>query len=114
MTRAWNRLSANFVRGVTKRGRYADGGGLYLQVAEGGSKAWAFLYARNGTNRAMGLGSARSVSLALARELAAVAREKLARGIDPVDARKAAALEQQAARARLTTFRQCAEEYYAD
>ena len=61
----------------------------------------------------MGLGSVRSVPLALARELAAQAREQLARGIDPIDARKAAALEQRAARAKLMTFRQCAEEYHA-
>ena len=48
----------------------------------------------------------------LARELAAQAREQLARGVDPIDARKAAALEQRAARAKLTTFKQNAEEYY--
>src|SRR5262245_52586747 len=113
MTRAWNRLTANIVRGASKRGRYADGGGLYLQVAKGGTRAWTFLFTRHGTSRAMGLGSARSVSLALARELAAGAREKLARGIDPIDARQAAALAQQAARAKLTTFKQCAEEFYA-
>jgi hypothetical protein len=34
MSRAWNRLTANFVRGASKRGRYADGGGLYSQVAK--------------------------------------------------------------------------------
>ena len=89
MTRAWNRLTANFVRGANKRGRYADGGGLYLQVAKGGTRAWTFMFTRNGTSRAMGLGSARSVTLALARELATAARERLARGIDPVDARRA-------------------------
>src|SRR5262245_28464969 len=113
MARAWNKLSANFVRGVSKRGRYADGGNLFLQIAKGGTKAWVFLYARNRVSRAMGLGSARSVKLALARELAAQAREQLARGIDPVDARKAAVLAQHAARAKLTTFQQCAEEYHA-
>jgi integrase len=113
MGRAWNKLTANFVRGVSKRGRYADGGNLFLQVAKGGTKAWVFLYARNGVSRAMGLGSARVVSLALARELATQAREQLARGIDPVDARKAAALAQSAARAKLTTFQKCAEEYHA-
>ena len=51
--------------------------------------------------------------LALARELAARSREQLARGIDPIDARKAAALAQRAARARQTTFKVCAEEYHA-
>jgi len=113
MARAWNRLSVNFVRGASKRGRYADGGNLFLQVARGGTKAWVFAYARNGTSRAMGLGAARVVPLALARELAAQAREQLARGHDPIDARRAAALEQRAARARLTTFKQCAEDYHA-
>ena len=113
MARPWNRLSANRVRGITGRGRYADGGGLYLQVAKSGTRAWTFQYARNGTSRAMGLGSTRVVSLALARELAAAAREQLARGIDPVDAREAAALEQRAARAKLTTFQKCAEQYHA-
>jgi putative ABC transport system substrate-binding protein len=33
MARAWNKLSANYVRGASKRGRYGDGGGLYLQIA---------------------------------------------------------------------------------
>src|SRR5262245_33670477 len=113
MARAWNRLSANFVRGVRKRGRYADGGNLHLQIAKHGGKAWVFQYARNGVSRAMGLGSIRVVSLALARELAANAREQLARGIDPVDARKAAAAAQRAARAKLTTFQKCAEDYHA-
>ena len=112
MARTWNRLTANFVRGVTKHGRYADGGNLHLQIARGGTKAWVFLYQRNGVSRAMGLGSVRSVPLAIARELAAQAREQLARGVDPVDARKGAALEQRAARAKLTTFAQNAKEYF--
>src|SRR4029077_12099469 len=67
MTRAWNKLSANFVRSVRKRGRYADGGNLQLQIAKGGSKAWVFAYQRNKLVRSMGLGSARWVSLSLAR-----------------------------------------------
>ena len=113
MARAWNKLTANFVRSVSKRGRYADGGNLQLQIAKGGSKAWVFAYQRNGVIRSMGLGSARSVPLALARELAGRAREQLARGIDPIDARKAAALAQRAARAKLMTFKDCAEEYHA-
>jgi hypothetical protein len=74
MARTWNRLSANFVRGASERGRYADGGNLHLQIAKGGTRAWVFLYAGNGVSRAMGLGSVRSVSLALARELATQAR----------------------------------------
>src|SRR5262245_4193223 len=106
MARAWNKLTANFVRSASKRGRYSDGGNLQLQIAKAGNKTWIFTYQRNGVIRAMGLGSARAVPLALARELAGQAREQLARGFDPIDARKAAALAQRAARARLMTFKE--------
>ena len=37
--RAWNKLSASFVRSVRREGRYSDGGNLYLQVANGG-RSW--------------------------------------------------------------------------
>jgi integrase len=113
MARTWNRLTANAVRGASK-GRYSDGGNLYLQVAEGDSKSWLFIFRRDGLRREMGLGSVRSVPLALARELATQCREQLARNLDPIDARKAAAQEQRAARARLQTFRQAAEQYHRD
>jgi integrase len=110
--RPWNKLSASFVRGANRRGRYSDGGGLYLQVANGG-KVWVFQYQRHGRSRAMGLGSIRAVPLALARELAARYREDLARGLDPIDLRKATGLAAKAERAKLATFKQCAEDYFA-
>ena len=52
--RAWNKLSASFVRSVRHEGRYSDGGNLYLQVANGG-KSWVFQYQRHGRQRDMGL-----------------------------------------------------------
>jgi hypothetical protein len=39
MARAWNKLTANFVRGASERGRYADGGNLHLQISKSGTKA---------------------------------------------------------------------------
>jgi integrase len=110
--RAWNKLSASFVRGVRHEGRYSDGGNLYLQVANGG-KSWVFQYQRHGRQRDMGLGSARMVSLALARELRDDCHLKLARGLDPIEARHAAALAARAERAKQMTFRQCAADYLA-
>src|SRR5262249_10368774 len=103
--RAWNKLSASFVRSADSPGRWSDGGGLYLQCANGG-KSWVFQYERPGRARAMGLGNVRSVSLALARELAADCRVSLARGLDPIEARKAASLAARAAHAKEMTFRQ--------
>src|SRR5262245_19376602 len=86
--RAWGKLTANAVRGIRKRGRYADGGGLYLQISKTGARSWVFLFTRAGVHRAMGLGSARSTSLATARELATKAREALTRNVDPIDQRE--------------------------
>ena len=108
--RAWNKLSASFVRSVRREGRYSDGGNLYLQVANGG-KSWVFQYQRLGRQRDMGLGSARSVSLALARELRDNCHVKLARGLDPIEARNSAVLAARAEHAKQMTFRQCAEDY---
>jgi len=108
--RAWNKLSASFVRSVRREGRYSDGGNLYLQVANGG-KSWVFQYQRHGRQRDMGLGSARSVSLALARQLRDDCHVKLARSLDPIEARNSAVLAARAERAKQMTFRQCAEDY---
>ena len=110
--RAWNKLSASFVRSVRGKGRYSDGGNLYLQLANGG-KSWVFQYQRHGRQREMGLGSARVVSLALARELRDDCQTKLARSVDPIEARKSAALAARAEQAKQMTFRQCAEDYLA-
>ena len=110
--RAWNKLSASFVRSVSDEGRYSDGGNLYLQLANGG-KSWVFQYQRHGRQREMGLGSARVVSLALARELRDDCQTKLARGLDPIEARNSAALAARAEQAKQMTFRQCAEDYFA-
>ena len=63
-----NRLSARTVETIRKRGLVADGGGLYLQVGELGAKSWLYRFMLSGRSREMGLGSARAVSLASARE----------------------------------------------
>jgi integrase len=47
MSKKLNRLSARFVATVTKKGTYADGGGLFLQVGIGGNaKSWIYIYRR--------------------------------------------------------------------
>lgn len=45
------RLTAAFVRSVTKPGRHSDGAGLYLNVTKAGSKSWIFLWKRDGRPR---------------------------------------------------------------
>src|SRR5262249_45215940 len=61
----------------------------------------------------MGLGSARSVSVAWALELRDDCHVKLARSLDPIEARNSAVLAARAERAKQMTFRQCAEDYLA-
>ncbi|MER9331876.1 integrase arm-type DNA-binding domain-containing protein [Mesorhizobium sp. M0488] len=106
-----NRLTAAGVTAQKKPGLYADGLGLYLQVASGGAKSWIFRYMLAGRPRKMGLGSVHTVSLKLAREKAAEARLKLLDADDPIEKRKAERMEKLAASATMLTFKQAAEAY---
>ena len=85
---------------------FPDGQNLYLQVSATGTKSWLFRYARQGKERAMGLGAFGNppdgVPLAQARQLAAEARAVLAKGLDPIDERK----QQQAAAQAAALHRQ--------
>jgi integrase len=88
MARKINRLNARVVATITKQGRHADGGGLYLSISPNGGRRWVFLYRWHGKPTEIGFGSARDVTLARARELAVQARAKLAEGANPKDARR--------------------------
>jgi integrase len=88
MARKINRLNARAVATITKNGRHADGGGLYLSISSNGGRRWVFLFRWHGKPTEIGLGSARDVTLARARELAAQARARLAESINPKDVRR--------------------------
>jgi integrase len=100
-----NRLSVRTVATVTKPGRHADGGNLYLRVDPSGAKHWVFFYKLNGRQREAGLGGVNYLPLARAREIAARMREDLGQCIDPLDARKA----EQHTKSGRVTFDQCAD-----
>jgi integrase len=109
MARQLKRLTARTVAAMKKPGRHADGGNLYLTITStpaGVSKRWTFLYSLAGKQREAGFGPAAVVTLAEAREKAAGYRSLLARGIDPLDAKKAA----REAEAGRRTFGECAAE----
>ena len=91
MARQINRLSARTVQTIARKGRHADGAGLYLVVDRNGAKRWAFIYRDRRTKRLreMGLGGVAAVSLASARDKAAQARAMLAAGKDPIADNKA-------------------------
>src|ERR1019366_510161 len=62
---------------------YSCGNNLVLVVAPTGSRRWSFNYERNGIKKKMGLGSAKEVKFAEAKEIAIDARRLLARDSDP-------------------------------
>ena len=95
-------------------GRHADGGGLYLSISPDGTRRrWVFLYRWKGREgegagrrlREMGLGSASTVTLAVAREAAREARRQLAQGHDPLASKKIAQ--------KIPTFGEMADEVVA-
>lgn len=75
MTREMNRLTQEQADGLTRKGWYGDGGGLYLRVQKGGTKSWVFVDCKGGRRKEKGLGPIRLVTLAEAR----VFRDRLAR-----------------------------------
>lgn len=89
MARQLNRLSPRAVATITKPGRHADGGGLYLSVGPGEARRWVFLFRWRGKLKEMGLGGFSSVTLAKAREKATAARALVADGISPLDVKHA-------------------------
>ncbi|MGP8475048.1 tyrosine-type recombinase/integrase [Burkholderia sp. PR2] len=72
-----------------KPARLFDGGGLYLEIAPSGGKWWRLKYRFAGKEKRISLGVYPDVSLAIARKRRDDAREKLAAGIDPSEAKRA-------------------------
>jgi integrase len=126
------KLTALKVAREKKPGLYGDGGGLYLQVADRGSRSWIFRYwiaerdpatgeiVRDPTTnkvcgraREMGLGSCITVSLAEARGRALECRKLREKEIDPIDAREAAKRQAALERAKALKFKDAAATYMA-
>jgi integrase len=106
-------------------GYFADGAGLYLQVSRSDSKlsqkagpsdvarSWIFRYKIDKRPREMGLGSTRVVSLVEARRHAAVCRQLLAEGKDPIAERVANRQQVEVRAQAVMTFDECARAYIA-
>lgn len=116
MGRPVNQLSDKWIKkSDIPPGLYGDGNGLYLQVSNRNTKAWIFRFMIRGRPRKMGLGDIDHVSLKDARKLAQAKRLLVVDGIDPIEERNARRIAlvagSEAAKAKATTFRQCAEDY---
>jgi hypothetical protein len=86
--RQLHRLSALRVAKEVVPGHYADGGGLYMQIADSGARSWVFRFKLDGRVREMGLGPLSRVSLGEARKLATGYRDMVRDLIDPILARR--------------------------
>lgn len=78
-----NRLTAAHVRKLGP-GFHADGGGLYLNVDQGGGRGWILRTVVHGRRRDIGLGAVALVGLAEAREEARRLRKVARAGGDPI------------------------------
>ena len=107
-----HKLSATAVKNAKASDRaysMSDGRGLQLVIKPNGSKLWRFNYRFDGKQKTMTLGNYPDVSLAEARTALQNARNERARGVDPMQARKAAKL----ARSDADTFEAVAREWHA-
>ena len=75
---------------TAKPGRQSDGEGLHLVVSETGRKKWVLRYQVAGVRKDKGLGFYPDVGLKDARTKAGEFRALIARGIDPIEAARAA------------------------
>ena len=112
-----------------KPGRHVDGNGLHLLVKASGARSWVLRYTLHGKTRDVGLSRCpealvllaqsgrEELSLAQARDLAAIYRLKVRAGIDPLSERErqaeASRLVQAQVAAERVTFRAAAQSYLA-
>jgi integrase len=93
-------------------GRYFDKDQLYLQVQGPTNRSWLLRYVMNGRERWLGLGAYRTFNLREARLRARKARQAIADGVDPIDAKRAERTAQALEAARLITFETATRQYF--
>ncbi len=76
-----------------KQARFADSGGMYLQVSPAGSKRWFLKYRIALVEKHMALGSYPDVGLTAARKARDAAKLLKSQGFDPIQVRKLAKLK---------------------
>ena len=123
MSRSYRKLTTREVMNAKppadrKAAMLGDGDGLWLQVSRGEKdpdkirRSWVFRYELAGVRHDLGLGPARTLDLAAAREKTKALRLQLLDGIDPLTAKQQLErdrLGQRAAQERAITFQECAK-----
>lgn len=97
--------------GINKAGdKHSDGGGMHLLVKPTGGKLWRMDYRFAGKQKTLSIGAYPAVTLAKARKRRDDARELLADGKDPSDAKREEKVAIRTAAAN--TFEEVAREFY--
>lgn len=94
---------------------FAVGGvsGLLLQITPNGGRTWLLRAQVGEKRREIGLGGFPEVTLAMARERAREAKDKIRQGVDPVEERKAARASLTVAQRRGLSFADAVDRYLA-
>ncbi|OUS20366.1 integrase [Rhodobacterales bacterium 59_46_T64] len=87
--------------------------GLYMQLTPKRGRSWVLRAKVGEARRDIGLGGFPAVTLSQAREKAREARDKISRGIDPIEERKAAKAALASAQRRGLTFTDATDKYLA-
>ena len=110
--KAIDKLSDLAIKSAAQRDKpykLADGLGLYVEVMPNGSKYWRLKYRYGGKEKRLAIGVYPTVTLKRARQTAREARDFLARGGDPVEAKRQEKLARAVGAAN--SFRAVAEEW---
>jgi integrase len=89
--------------------KLSDDKGLFILIQPSGGKLWRFKYRFNGIEKKLGIGRYPEITLGEARKRRDIARQQIASGIDPAEAKVRERLEAQESAAQ--TFKRLAEEY---
>ena len=106
------KLTAAEVRAWTEPGRYHDGGGLYLNISDGGTKSWQQRVTLGGTRTMKGLGTVKKVSLTEARKIAERNRATVKAGQNPFDKAQPASIVEGIVESITPTFKTAATVWY--
>ena len=113
MAKAIDKLTDRTVKAIKKPGYHGDGNGLYLCVKPSGAKSWILRYMVAGKAREMGLGPYPAFGLADARERRNAERQRIADGVDPIEARDEREQAKKVAQAKKSTFSDCVDRFLA-
>ena len=106
-------LTAIEVKRLTRPGMNAVGGvaGLHLFIKPTGTRSWILRTVVGDLRRDVGLGAYPETPLAVAHDKARAAKELIRQGIDPIEARKAAAARLRATQSNAKTFDWCVDRF---